>query len=193
MSKTCVTTRMAGVVCLLCAWAAPVLAQTPEVVFESASPLSRTDVAVNATGTHIAVLTTAAIDPTDTDGLQDLYVRDVNAATWQRVPGASLLRPGDNGLALWGLSDDGRYLGYQTAPGGCGAVRRLDLATSTIDTLFAFCDSPNMLAAGTSGSMSRDGSTFAVITRMGYSVHDPWTLHTVRVGQSPLSLGQTTR
>lgn len=191
MSKTCVSTRMAGVVCLLCAWAAPVLAQTPEVVFESASPLSRTDVAVNATGTHIAVVTTAAIDPADTDGLLDLYVRDVAAATWQRVPGASLLRPGDDGLALWGLSNDGRYLGYQTAPIYCGAVRRLDLTTSTIDTLFAFCDSPNMLAAWASGSMSRDGSTFAVITRMGYPVFDPWTLHTVRIGQSPLSLGST--
>lgn len=196
MSKTCVTTRMVGVVCLLCAWAAPVLAQTPEIVFASASPLSRTDVAVNATGTHIAVLTTAAIDPTDTDGLQDLYVRDVAAATWQRVPGASLLRPGDDGLALWGLSDDGRYLGFQTMPSGCGAVRRIDLTTSTIDTLFAFCDSaaptPQPLPAGYPvGVMSRDGSTFALTSRMGYPVVDPWTLHTVRVGESPLTLGLT--
>lgn len=178
---------------------APISAQAQDVLITSASPLSRRTVAANATGTHLAVLTSATLVPDDTDAEIDLYIRDLSTATWARVAAVSLQQPNRPSLSLVGLSNDGRYVAYSAdavlSADGCPRLMRLDTSTKTSEVAVELCTPPETKLARWLGapdaSMSRDGQSVAYMRRSGQPVNDPWTLHVARVGQPSLTIAPT--
>ncbi len=69
--------------------------------------------AISSTGRYVAFMTPAAIDPADTNGLADVYLRDTQAATtsWVSLTSANGVGNGQSATDFMrGVSTDGRYV-----------------------------------------------------------------------------------
>jgi hypothetical protein len=132
----------------------------------SGAPASASATTVNPSvsddGTVVVFQTNAALDPADTNGKHDIYLRDVTAAVTQLVSvtsaGAPLPGAGLAGSLVPDVSGSGRFVVFESdepalSGGGSAAVLR-DRMTST-----------NYFVAGNEGLLDvNDAGTVAVVT-----------------------------
>jgi Tol biopolymer transport system component len=72
------------------------------------------DGTISGNGRFVAFLTATALDPSDTNGRKDVYVRDRWAATTELVSVTDDEKPIDAAASQPSLSDDGRYVAFLT-------------------------------------------------------------------------------
>lgn len=72
------------------------------------------EVAISGNGRFVAFVTSAAVVPADTNGKKDVYVRDRWAAVTELVSVTDSEQPVTGDSALPSLSDDGRYVTFET-------------------------------------------------------------------------------
>ncbi len=127
------------------------------------------DAVISADGRRVAFKTAAALDPSDADGVDDVYVRDVDAGTTTLASAGTTAPVGD-----FDFSGNGRYVAFQTTDqldagndrnSGAGDVYVRDLLTSTT----TLASSPNgSSAAGGAASyapaISDDGRWVAFVS-----------------------------
>lgn len=143
---------------------------------------------INASGRHIVASTPVRLVPDDTDDATDVYVFTVQGGTWRRLPRAGLTGVPDSErtqvVAPLSLSDDGRYLAFETIRASSGAgqesrlLARYDLVTGVRAVLRDAPTDPYRFPV-----MSRDGSTFAWIG-------DRNAVIIGRIGRTPLTVGE---
>ena len=159
---------LAAVLALACA--RPTSAQYPV----AAVPLLGDAQFINASGRHIVAYTSSRLTSDDSDDAFDVYVFTVDGGTWRRLPRPALVgMPGSESthrITPRSLSDDGRYLAYESArvapmspllpsaPPSPPVLARYDLHTGQRSVLRDAQYDPYRHPV-----MSRDGSMFAWI------------------------------
>lgn len=78
-------------------------------------PGTVTDVSISGNGRFVAFATGASMDSRDTNGKRDIYVRDRWAATTELVSMTNAEQPINADAVMPTLSDDGRYVSFETA------------------------------------------------------------------------------
>lgn len=143
-------------------------------------------------GTRVAFLTTSSLDPADTDGDQDIYVRDLTRNTTTLVSRADGANGADsnssvNSVVISGNGDRVAFASSATnlgAPAGDGNIYVRDLSART--TLLASRADGQAGAAGNGDSedpdINFDGNVVSFISRgTNLSVDDPSNLRSVYV------------
>lgn len=179
--------RVVGLLCVLSILvSAPASGQKLVAAFPAG--LDRFSPQMNASGTRVVVATDQRLTADDTDAIDDVYVFTVAGGTWQRLPRTLLVGRWEavdsSVLQPLSLSDDGRYLAYETrrlrpfAPPDVPVLARFDITANTRVVVRDAAVDPF-----TRPVMSRDGSTFAWLG-------DGNAVIVATVGQTPLTVGQ---
>lgn len=158
-------------------------------------------VAMSADARYVAISTPASLVPQDS-GNFDLYVYDRNAASWALLPPAVIQagfpttthegwRP-----QVLGISDDGRYVGYQltrffgstTNVGGL-VVARYDRQSNSRDIVLEIAPTDTDTWVPMFPVMSRNGTTFAWMSRVRSSGNPFLTVSVHTIGTSTQAVG----
>ncbi|MBK7877161.1 MAG: PD40 domain-containing protein [Planctomycetes bacterium] len=148
--------------------AAPLAAQSIECVttHESGLPAGGSQPAMTPDATFVAFITSAALVPSDTNGLPDVYVRERASGAIERVSRTVSGADTDGESTNPSISADGRFVVFTSRannllpaplPGGVARVYVRDRVTAT--TALVSASSGGVASNGTSGNaqVARDG------------------------------------